>query len=61
VLVEGLRRAGDRLSRDGLVSALETINHLDFGGPLVTYGKGVRAGSTFVDLVLLSRDGALVV
>jgi ABC-type branched-subunit amino acid transport system substrate-binding protein len=40
---------------------LETINHLDFGGPLVTYGKGVRAGSTFVDLVLLSRDGALVV
>jgi ABC-type branched-subunit amino acid transport system substrate-binding protein len=61
VLVEGLRRAGERPSREGLVSALESITHQDFGGPLVTYGKGVRAGSTFVDLVMLRRDGALVV
>lgn len=61
VLVEGLRRAGDRLTREGLVSALESITHQDFGGPLVTYGRGVRAGSTFVDLVMLRSDGALVI
>jgi branched-chain amino acid transport system substrate-binding protein len=61
VLVEGLRRAGERLTRESLVSALESIAHQEFGGPLVTYGRGVRAGSTFVDLVLLRGDGALVV
>jgi ABC-type branched-subunit amino acid transport system substrate-binding protein len=61
VLVEGLRRAGERPTRESLASALESINHQDFGGPLVTYGKGVRAGSSFVDIVLLRSDGALVV
>jgi len=61
VLVEGLRRAGSQTTREGLTTALESISHQDFGGPQVTYGEGTRAGSSFVDLVLLRGDGALVV
>jgi ABC-type branched-subunit amino acid transport system substrate-binding protein len=52
VCVEGLRRAGKDLTREGLVNALETVKGLRTGltGP-ITYGPGVRAGNRGVAVI----------
>ena len=57
VLVEGLRRAGRGLTREGLVNALETLKDYDIGGFKVNYGPRNHQGSTYTDLTLIARDG----
>lgn len=57
VLVEGLKRAGPNLTRDGFVKALESIRRVDFGGIEVEYSPQRRSGSNFVELSILTRDG----
>jgi ABC-type branched-subunit amino acid transport system substrate-binding protein len=56
VMVEGLRRAGRNPTREGLVEALEKMD-ADMGGFFVSYSPKNRAGSKFVDLTIISRDG----
>lgn len=46
VLVEGLKRAGRDLSREGLVAALEGLYEFDTGLGPVTYGPNRRIGET---------------
>jgi branched-chain amino acid transport system substrate-binding protein len=60
VMVEGLKRAGRKLDRESFIKAMETINDHDVGGFKVTYGPGVRSGSKFVDLTIISRDQKFV-
>ena len=60
VMVEGLRRAGRNLTREGFVKAMESINEYDVGGFKVSYGPGQRSGSKFVDLTIISRDQKFV-
>lgn len=55
VLVEGLRRA-PKVAPDGLIAGLETIN-TSFGGFNVQFGPRKHAGSTFVELSMLTGDG----
>ena len=57
VMVEGLRRAGRNLTREGLVDALERMNDVDVGGFYVSYSPKNHAGSRFVDLTIIGRDG----
>jgi branched-chain amino acid transport system substrate-binding protein len=57
VLVEGLRRAGPKLTRDGFVRALESMQRVDLGGLMVTYGAGDHTGSEFVELTMIGKDG----
>jgi ABC-type branched-subunit amino acid transport system substrate-binding protein len=57
VMVEGLRRAGRNLTREGLVDALEKMNDVDLGGFFVSYSPKTRTGSKFVDLTIIARDG----
>jgi ABC-type branched-subunit amino acid transport system substrate-binding protein len=57
VMVEGLRRAGRNPTREGLVDALEKMSDVDLGGFYVGYSPQNRAGSKFVDLTIISRDG----
>jgi ABC-type branched-subunit amino acid transport system substrate-binding protein len=57
VMVEGLRRAGKSPTREGLVEALEKMNDVDLGGFYISYSPTNRAGSKFVDLTIISRDG----
>jgi ABC-type branched-subunit amino acid transport system substrate-binding protein len=57
VFVEALRRAGKDLSRDKLFTALESLNNIDLGGFIVDYSSGKRAGSSFVDLSIISKTG----
>lgn len=60
VLVEGLRRARPRATREQLVRALESFRPLELGGLLVHYGAGDRTGSTFTELVMLGSGGSIV-
>jgi ABC-type branched-subunit amino acid transport system substrate-binding protein len=60
VMVEGLRRAGRNLTRESFIRAMESLDAYDVGGFKVTYGPGVRSGSRFVDLTIISRDQKFV-
>ena len=60
VMVEGLRRAGRNLTREGLIHALETMDPYDAGGFKITYTPQDHRGSRYVDLTIISRDEKFV-
>lgn len=60
VMVDALRRAGKDLSREKLVSTLESMNNQDFGGYRVTYGPDNRLGSRFVELTVIGPSGKIL-
>ena len=57
VLVEGLRRAGAKPSREKIQAALEGIRKLDIGGLEVSYGPDDHTGLDFADLSIIGPDG----
>lgn len=57
LFTEGLRRAGPRPSRDGLISALESIRDHSLGGFNVSFGSNDHVASSFVELSMLTGDG----
>ena len=57
VMVEGLRRAGKNLTREGFVDAMEKMNDVDVGGFWVSYSPKSHTGSKFVDLTIIGREG----
>ncbi|WP_265948497.1 ABC transporter substrate-binding protein [Dechloromonas sp. A34] len=59
-MVEGLKRAGKDLSRDKLVSALESMGGVDFGGYRVNYTPASRVGSRFVELTVIGPGGKVL-
>lgn len=60
VMVEGLRRSGKKLDREGFVKAMESMSDYDAGGFKVSYGAATRSGSKFVDLTIISKDEKFV-
>lgn len=60
VLVEGLRRAGRHLTREGFIRALESMRREDLGGVLVGYSDHDHTGSQFVEMTMIGRDGRFV-
>jgi ABC-type branched-subunit amino acid transport system substrate-binding protein len=57
VMVEALRRAGKEPTREKLVDALEKMQDVDLGGFYVSYSPKNHAGSRFVDLTIIGRNG----
>jgi branched-chain amino acid transport system substrate-binding protein len=57
VAVEGLKRAGKNLTREGYIAAMEKMQDVDLGGFYVSYSPTNHAGSKFVDLTIIGRDG----
>lgn len=57
VLVEGLRRAGPKPTRERIHAALEGLQKLDLGGLEVSYGPDDHTGLDFADLSILGADG----
>jgi branched-chain amino acid transport system substrate-binding protein len=57
VTVEGLKRAGKELTREKLVSALESMNKVDIGDFVVSFSPSNHSGSKFVDLTMIGREG----
>jgi len=59
VIVEAVRRMGARVSRDGLVKALDALDNFDLGGYKVGFKPGVRSGSRFVELTIVTEAGRI--
>ncbi len=57
VLVEVLRRAGTKPSRERLQSALENFGKFDLGGLEISYSAKDHTGLDFSDLSIISSDG----
>jgi branched-chain amino acid transport system substrate-binding protein len=60
VFVEGLRRAGKTLTREALISALESIKSVNLGGFTIGYSSQNHQGSSYTDLTIIGRDGKFV-
>ena len=58
VLTEGLRRAGGKnLSRDNLITALESLRDYNMGGFTVSYSPKSHEGSHYTDMTIVGRGG----
>jgi ABC-type branched-subunit amino acid transport system substrate-binding protein len=57
VAVEALKRAGPAPTRAKYIAALESIRDFDIGGVQFTYGKGLRLGTNYVDLLIIDGKG----
>jgi branched-chain amino acid transport system substrate-binding protein len=57
VLVEALRRAGPKPTRDRVQTALEGMRKFDLGGLEVGYSPSDRTGLDFADLSIIGSDG----
>jgi ABC-type branched-subunit amino acid transport system substrate-binding protein len=57
VLVEGLRHAGRNLTREALISALESMRDVNLGGFTVNYSAKNHQGSNYTDLTMIGRGG----
>jgi branched-chain amino acid transport system substrate-binding protein len=57
VLVEGLRRAGAKPTREKIQAALEGLRKLDIGGLEVNYSTEDHTGLDFADLSIIGTDG----
>jgi len=56
VVVEGLKRTGKDLTREKFVDTMEKMD-ADLGGFQVSYSPKNHAGSRFVDLTIIGREG----
>lgn len=59
VLTEGLRRAPGKLTRDGLIQGLESIDRQQFGGFEVSFSPKNHVASKFVELSMITGDGRI--
>ncbi|MBI2768640.1 MAG: ABC transporter substrate-binding protein [Burkholderiales bacterium] len=59
VIVEAVRRQGSRPTRQGMVEALDSMDSFDLGGYNVGFKPGMRSGSKFVELSIISGSGKI--
>jgi branched-chain amino acid transport system substrate-binding protein len=60
VLVEALRRAGNKPSRERIQAALESFRKFDIGGLEISYGPDDHTGLDFADLSIISASGKFI-
>jgi branched-chain amino acid transport system substrate-binding protein len=60
VMIEGLRRAGRDLTREKLITALDSGRPIDVGGYAVAFNSQDRVGGGFVELTVVDRSGRLI-
>lgn len=60
VAAEGLRRAGRNLTRESLVTAMQSLKSFDVGGMEVAFTRGGASASRFVELTVINSQGKLV-
>jgi len=59
VIVEAVRRQGARPTREGVVATLDSMDNVDLGGYVVGFKPGMRNGSKFVELSIISGAGRI--
>lgn len=57
VLVEALRRAGLRPSREQIIQALNGLSRYDIGGLDIHYSPGSHSGLQFVEMSVIDKEG----
>lgn len=57
VLVEGLKRAGPKPSRQALITALNGLQKIDIGGMELSYSTSDHSGLVYTDMSIISEDG----
>ncbi|GAB3500672.1 ABC transporter substrate-binding protein [Curvibacter fontanus] len=60
VFVEGVRRAGKNLTREALITGLESMKDVNLGGFEINYSPRDHSGSKYTDLTIIGRDGRFV-
>jgi branched-chain amino acid transport system substrate-binding protein len=55
-IVEGLRRAGPKLTREGFMQALDGMSNYDAGGYTLNFSPTNHNGSSFVELTIIGKD-----
>jgi ABC-type branched-subunit amino acid transport system substrate-binding protein len=60
IMVEGIKRAGKDLTREKLISALESMSNVDLGGFQVTFSPKNHNASSYVDLTMIGKTGQFV-
>ena len=56
VMVEALRKAGPKPTREGFMRELDNMKAYDVGGYVVGFGPNNHNGSSFVELTVIGRD-----
>jgi branched-chain amino acid transport system substrate-binding protein len=56
VMVEALRKAGPRLTREAFMRELDAMKDYDAGGYTVAFGPHNHNGSSFVELTVIGRE-----
>jgi len=59
VIVEAVRRQGARPTREGMAAALDGMDSYNLGGYVVGFKPGMRTGSKFVELSIISGAGKI--
>ncbi|WP_298931914.1 ABC transporter substrate-binding protein [uncultured Ramlibacter sp.] len=59
VIVEAVRRQGAKPSREGMAGTLDAMDSYDLGGYVVGFKPGMRTGSKFVELSIISGNGKI--
>jgi ABC-type branched-subunit amino acid transport system substrate-binding protein len=59
VIVEAVRRQGARPTREGMAAALDGMDNYNLGGYVVGFKPGMRTGSKFVELSIISGAGKI--
>ena len=59
VIVEAVRRQKGRPTREGMVAALDAMDSYNLGGYAVGFKPGMRSGSRFVELSIISGSGKI--
>jgi len=57
VMVEGIKRAGAKLTRETFMHSLDSMSSYDAGGYIVSFSPSNHNGSSYVELTVISRDG----
>lgn len=59
VIVEAVRRQGARPTREGMAATLDAMENYNLGGYVVGFKPGMRSGSKFVELSIISGAGKI--
>jgi len=60
VIVEAVKRAGANVTRENVMHSLESLSKTEIGGYRVDFGSKSRMGSTYVDMSIINKNGAVI-
>lgn len=59
VIVEAVRRQGARPTREGMPTAIDSINNVNLAGYMLNFRPGQRSGSKLVELSIVTTSGKI--